>query len=308
MNAIKFIYAMAAPPPLNALRAFEAAARELSVRRAAERLNVTPSAVSHQIRALEDRLGVALFRREARRLFLTEAGQTLLPGLRDGFARIDAALAEVETHGRTGALTVSMLSTFAAHWFIPRLPRFQKRHPDIDVRVSTTTRPVAFAAEGIDAAIRYGAGDWSGLESDRLVEETLVPVCSPALLTGGPPLSRPADLAAHTLLVAEARPDDWALWLASAGAAELEPAGRITFDSTNFALDAAIGGAGVAIAGRELVLPDLAAGRLVEPFDHAVMRGAAYYFVCPGARAHTPKLVALRDWLRAEAARPSQTD
>jgi LysR family glycine cleavage system transcriptional activator len=294
---------MAATPPLNALRAFEATARELSVRRAAERLNVTPSAVSHQIRALEDRLGVALFRRTGRRLFLTEAGQTLLPGLRDGFERIAAALAEVEARGRSGALTISMLSTFAAHWFIPRLPRFQKRHPDIDVRISTTMRTVAFEAGGIDAAIRYGDGRWPGLQCDRLVEEALVPVCRPALLSGGPPLNRPADLAAHTLLVAEARPDDWALWLDSAGVSALEPAGRITFDTTNFALNAAIGGAGVAIAGRELVRPDLEAGRLVQPFGHAVTRDAAYYFVCPEGRTQAPKLTALRDWLRAEAAR-----
>jgi len=294
------------PPPLNALRAFEAAARELSVRRAAERLNVTPSAVSHQLRTLEDWLGMPLFRREGRRLHLTEAGQTLLPGLREGFGRIDAALAEVAARGRTGALTVSMLSTFAAHWFIPRLPRFQAMHPEIDVRVSTTMRAVAFDAEGIDAAIRYGDGDWPGLESERLVTETLVPVCSPALAANGPPLRRPADLAAHTLLAAAARPEDWALWLASAGVAGLEPAGCITFDTTNFAIDAAIGGAGVAIAGRALIAPELAAGRLVKPFDHAVPRDLAYYFVCPADRAPAPKLIALRDWLRAEALRSEQ--
>lgn len=296
---------MPAPPPLNALRAFEATARELSVRRAAEGLGVTPSAVSHQIRALEDRLGVALFRRAGRRLFLTEAGQALVPGLRDGFARIEAALAEVEARGRTGALTVSMLSTFAAHWFIPRLQRFQALHPEIDVRVSTTMQTVAFEAGGIDAAIRYGNGNWPGLRCDRLVTETLVPVCSPALRAAGPPLSRPADLAAHTLLVAEARPDDWALWLESAGVPNLAPAGRITFDTTNFALDAAIGGAGVAIAARELVQPDLAAGRLAEPFDHALARDAAYYFVVPEGRTPSPKLAALRDWLRAEAGWPA---
>ena len=168
--------------PLNALRAFEATGRHLSIRKAAEQLNVTPSAVSHQLRALEDTLGVALLRRVNRRLVLTEAGQLLLPGLRDGFASIAGAVAALEASRRHGVLTVSMLSTFAAGWFIPRLTRFQARHAEIEVRVATTTRAVDLDREDIDAAIRYGRGGWPGLRCDRLIGERIVPVCSPTLI------------------------------------------------------------------------------------------------------------------------------
>jgi LysR family glycine cleavage system transcriptional activator len=289
-------------PPMTALRAFEMTAREGSVQRAAAALNVTPSAVSHRLRALEDALGVTLFRHVNRRLVLTEAGQVLLPGLRDGFARIEAALTAFDASNQTGVLTVSMLSTFAVRWFIPRLPRFQKAHPDIQVHVSTGMRLVDFVHEGIDAAIRYGKGGLPGLRCDRLIGETIVPVCHPALAGGTPPLRRPADLARHTLLLSEARPDDWPLWLAGAGAPDLQPAHTAVFETTNFALAAALSGGGVAIAARELVAQELAGGRLVEPFGQALPKDNAYYLVSPEVRANEPKIAALRAWLLCETA------
>lgn len=291
--------------PLTALRAFETAARTGSVRRAADALHVTPSAISHQLRALEDTLGVALFRRANRRLILTEAGQVLLPGLTDGFDRLGDAVAALSAFQRRGVLTVSMLSTFAVRWFIPRLTRFQKLHTDIEVRVSTTMRTVDFAREGIDAAIRYGHGDWPCVRSDRLIDEDIVPVCAPALLEGDPPLSTPKDLKHHTLLTSDARPDEWAVWFGGVGLAGLQPARRIAFDATHFALDAALGGAGVAITARELVTDDLQRGRLVTPFTQAHRHTMGYYLVCPLDRADEPTMTTLRHWLLDEADRPA---
>jgi len=297
---------MARPlPPLTALRAFEMTARARSVRRAAEALNVTPSAVSHQLRSLENALGVPLLHHVNRQLVLTEAGQLLLPGLQDGFARIEAALATLDARGRTGTLTVSMLSTFAVQWFIPRLPRFQKRHPEVEVHISTGARYVDLLREGMDAAIRYGDGRWPGLRADRLMGETMQPVCSPALLQSGPPLEKPADLARHTLLQTEARPDDWRYWLAGAGVPDIAPTHGMVFETTAFALTAALTGAGVAIAAREVVADALAASRLVAPFDHVYVRPGVYWLVCAEARAGEPKIAALRDWLLNEVAEDS---
>ncbi len=292
-------------PPLTALRAFETAARTGSVRRAADALHVTPSAISHQIRALEESLGVALFRRANRRLILTEAGQVLLPGLTEGFERLGDAVAALSAFRRRGVLTVSMLSTFAVRWFIPRLSRFQKLHTDIEVRVSTTMRTVDFAREGIDAAIRHGHGDWPDLRSDRLIDDDIVPVCAPDLAAGDPPLDTPNDLERHTLLTSDARTEDWEIWLAGIGLADLQPARRIAFDATHFALDAALGGAGVAIAARELVADDLRRGRLITPFEQGHRHTAGYYLVCPTDRADDPTMATLRRWLLDETDRPA---
>ena len=289
-------------PSMSALRAFEMTARHQSVQRAAEALRVTPSAVSHRLRALEAALGVTLLRHVNRRLVLTEAGQVLLPGLRDGFQRIEAALTALDAQSQTGVLTVSMLSTFAVRWFIPRLPRFQKAHAEVEVHVSTGMRYVDLLREGIDAAIRYGDGRWPGLRCERLMGETMLPVCSPSLLRTGPPLARPADLARHTLLLSEARPDDWQYWLADAGVPDLRGAHSMVFETTAFALEAALTGAGVAIVARELVDEALAQGRLVAPFDQFYRRPGAYFLVCAEARANEPKIAALRSWLLAEIA------
>jgi LysR family glycine cleavage system transcriptional activator len=289
-------------PSMSALRAFEMTARHQSVQRAAEALRVTPSAVSHRLRALEAALGVTLLRHVNRRLVLTEAGQILLPGLRDGFQRIEAALTALDAQSQTGVLTVSMLSTFAVRWFIPRLPRFQKAHAEVEVHVSTGMRYVDLLREGIDAAIRYGDGRWPGLRCERLMGETMLPVCSPALLRTGPPLARPADLARQTLLLSEARPDDWRYWLADAGVPDLRGAHSMVFETTAFALEAALTGAGVAIVARELVAEALAQGRLVAPFDQFYRRPGAYFLVCAEARANEPKIAALRSWLLTEIA------
>ena len=204
-------------------RTFEAAARHLSFTKAAEELFVTQTAVSHQIRALEEHLGAPLFRRMNRALMLTDQGQVLLPAVRDAFDRLRAGVRRVEDLSSGGALTISTTPSFAASWLAGRLVRFQVLHPEIELQLGATSRPVDFAREGIDCGIRYGAGDWPGLVSQRLFETALLPVCSPSLLDGAHPLRQPADLAQHTLLHALDGMDDWRLWLRAAGVPEIDP-------------------------------------------------------------------------------------
>lgn len=289
-------------PPLNALRAFEATARLSTLAAAAAELNVTPSAISHQIKALEDVLGVRLFRRANRRLELTKDGRTLLPGLSDGFRRLALAVAELEANRHAGVLTVSMLSTMAMRWFMPRLPRFQAEHPEVEVRISTTTRAVDLEREDIDMALRHGQGRWPGLKADFLFRLETIPVCSPELPRSHAPLDTPRDLSRHVLLHADTRPDDWRDWLAAAGTADLRPSRELTFDTTDFALAAAIRGIGVAIADRHIVRDDIESGRLIAPFDLSVRHDSGYYLVYPEDRAGQPKGAAFRNWLLGEAA------
>jgi LysR family glycine cleavage system transcriptional activator len=289
-------------PPLNALRAFEATARLATLAAAAAELNVTSSAVSHQIRTLEEALGVRLFHRANRRLLLTREGHTLQPGLSDAFRRIAASVALLESNKREGVLTVSMLETLTMHWFMPRLPLFHAAHPEIEVRLSTTTRVVDFDHEDIDLAIRHGRGYWQGLSSDFLFPLETIPVCSPLLATKVAPLDSPADLSRHVLLHSSTRPNDWRDWLASAGEPELQPSRSLIFEKTNFALAAAMKGIGIAISDRHVVSEDLQSGRLVAPFDHALSHDTGYYLVYPPGRARHAKIRVFRDWLLSEVA------
>ena len=287
-------------PPLNALRAFEATARLSTLAAAAEELNVTPSAVSHQIRTLEETLGVVLFQRANRRLILTKDGQSLLPGLTDGFRRLTAAVTELERNQREGVLTVSMMSTMAMRWFLPRLPQFQTEHPAIEVRISTTTRTVDLDREDIDLAIRHGGGQWPGLTADFLFQMETIPVCSP-VLPGESSLNQPNDLSHHILLHADARPDDWRIWLREVGAPNLKPARELTFDTPDFALAAAIRGLGIAIADRRIVQDDIESGRLIAPFPQSVEQESGYYLVYPEDKATQPKTAMFREWILREA-------
>ncbi len=289
-------------PPLNALRSFEATARLTTLAAAAAELNVTPSAISHQIRALEDMLGVRLFRRANRRLSLTKDGRALLPGLTDGFRRLTAAVAELQANQRAGVLTVSMVSTLAMRWFMPRLPRFQSEHPEIEIRISTTPRTVDLEREDIDVAIRHGQGDWPGLEADLLFHLETTPVCSPDLLRGDSPLVTPQDLDGHIFLHSEARAEDWQSWLNTADAAGVKPSRELTFDTTDFALAAAIRGIGIAIADKQIVRDDIDSGRLLAPFDITERHDTSYYPVYPPDRPRYPKSIAFREWLLREAA------
>jgi LysR family transcriptional regulator, glycine cleavage system transcriptional activator len=288
-------------PPLTGLKAFEAAARHLSFTRAAEELYVTQTAISHQIRALEDRLGVQLFRRLPRGLLLTEEAQRYLPAVRDAFDLIAAATDRLVAVSSSGTLTVSVLPSFASKWLVPRLGRFRVACPDIDLRISTSSHLVDFSREDVDVGIRMGRGVYPGLRVDWLFGESLVPVCSPELLEGPQPLRRPDDLRHHALL----HEDDyagWELWLELAGVQSIPVRRGPIFTDGAMVVQAAADGQGVALARRQLAAGDLAAGRLVQPFDVSIPQDLAYYLVCPEASAERPKVRRFREWLLAEAA------
>jgi len=289
-------------PPLNALRTFEAAARHLSFTKAAAELFVTQAAVSHQIKTLEDHLGMALFRRLNRSLILTDEGQALLPFVRDAFDQLADGVRKLRQGQSAGVLTLSVLPSIASTWLIPRLRQFQTRHPEIEVHMTASDRLVDFAREPVDAGIRYGLGHWPGLRALRLLSAEMMPVCSPQLLEGPTPLRTPDDLVHHQLLHVLNSPDEWRMWLTAAGVQGVDPDRGIRFDHTALAIQAALNGMGVAIGPATLIDRDLAEGRLVEPFDFELPTDSAYYFVAPESTADQPKIKAFGDWLRDEAA------
>ena len=300
-------------PPLNALRAFEAAARHLSFAKAAHELNVTPAAISHQIKGLEDYLGVKLFRRAKRAIWLTEAGQACLPDLREGFDRLAAGMDRLRNLDDSGVVTVSTPPSFAAKWLVPRLDRFRAARPDIDVRVDAAMQLVDFVRDEVDIGVRYGSGHYPGLESELLMCEEVFPVCSPDLLTGPNPLATPADLLTHTLLhedqghYDETFPD-WRMWLLAAGAHDVDPTRGPRFSSSELVTQAAVDGHGVALGRSVVVAGDLAAGRLVKPFELTYPVSFGYYVVLPAIALERAKVAAFRDWIKAEAARYRRED
>jgi LysR family glycine cleavage system transcriptional activator len=288
-------------PSLNGLRAFEAAARHLSFTNAASELNVTQTAISHQIRRLEEELGTRLFVRQNRALALTPEARDYLPGVRAAFNDLRLATDRLLRKDNDHVLTVSTLASLAAKWLLPRLSAFQEAHPGIDVRITTSPALVDFKIGDVDAAIRYGRGHWPGLRSDWLTADQLFPVCSPALLSGDKPLRRPEDLAHRTLLHSSGfYDDDWRLWLTAAGLpANISKQPGLTFDLILVTVQAAIDGIGVAIGRTSYVEDDIAKGRLVVPFDITLPADAGFYLVSPEARADSPKLSAFRQWLVA---------
>ena len=286
-------------PPLNALRAFEAAARHLSFTKAAEELHVTQAAISHQVKGLEDHLGVKLFRRLTRSLLLTEEGQALLPELRAAFDQLAQAVARVRGRGGQRTLNISTMTTFAMSWLVPRLPNFQAAHPDIEVRISTTQRMVDFAREDVDLATRYGFGPWPGLAAHKLFDDVLTPLCSPALAAK---LKQPDDLRGVALLHEHPEPSDWTFWCAKFGVTGIDGRKGPRFDSTRIAVQAAIGGLGVAIGAPNVFIEELATGRLVQPFPELIVgNGKAFWVVYTETSADQPKIRAFRDWILAEA-------
>jgi LysR family transcriptional regulator, glycine cleavage system transcriptional activator len=287
-------------PPLNALRSFEAAARQLSFSKAAEELHVTPAAVSHQIKALEEWLGLPLFRRLNRSVILTDEGQTYLVSVREGLQVIQSATDRILQEEAGGAITVSTLPSFAVRWLLPRLSRFRDKHPDIDVRLSADEQVTDFARDNVDLVIRYGPGVYPGLHTELLLnEDRLFPVCSPALLDGKHPLRSAEDLVHHTLLHDDLR-IDWAMWLSAADVKGIDSTKGLSFNDSSMVLTAAMAGQGVALGRSTLAAADLVAGRLVKPFDVELKAGNAYYIVCPPEYAQKPKFRAFRDWLFEE--------
>ncbi len=293
-------------PPLNALRFFEAAARHLSFTKAAEELNVTPGAVSQQIKTLEDYIGAKVFRREKRSLLLTDEAQASLPILREGFEKLIEASAVLSSQTDSGRLTVSVAPSLAAKWLVPRLDQFHEAHPEVDVWISADMNVVDFAMGDVDLAIRYGAGEYEGLQVERLMSETIVPVCSPRLLMGDNALKTPADLAHHALLH-DSSPDKddsiptWPMWLKAAGVENVDGSRGIKFNQSSLVIEAAVAGKGVALAKSALALADLEAARLVIPFDMTTPSSFAYYIVHPTSKASFPAVKTFKEWLHGQA-------
>lgn len=295
-------------PPLNALRAFEASARLRSFSQAADELNVTPAAISHQIKGLEEFLGAKLFHRANRTLMLTQEGQTLLPGIRRGFSAFREAMEAFGLYDETGLLNVAVTPSFAAKWLVPRLETFNRAYPEIDIRMTTSMGLIDYERDGIEIGVRYGSGDYPGLVVEPLLSHDVLPVCSPRLLQGDRKLSRPEDLANFTLLHDDGHLHvemfpDWPMWLRAAGVTNVDVSHGLRFDNAISAQNAAIEGLGVALGRTTLISDDLAAGRLVCPFDFSLHSDFAYWIVYPEIRIKRPKVAAFRNWLKAEALR-----
>lgn len=284
-------------PPLSALRAFEAAARHLSFKRAAEELAVTPTAISHQVRLLEEVLGVRLFERRPRRVALTPAGTTLFPVINGAFAAMREAIGRVTENKRRRGLTLSATTAFTAKWFVPRLARFAEAHPDINFRLHASDEVVSFGAGRADVAVRYGPGPFPDLISEPLFVEHFAPVCSPRLGVRGP-----EDLKRQTLLHSEWRNVDamtpsWARWCEEAGLEGLDTdAGPIFLDDSHL-IQATVANQGVALLSPVLVRDELAAGYLVQPFGPE-LPGYAYHLVHPPQSDCAEEIEALKDWMK----------
>jgi LysR family glycine cleavage system transcriptional activator len=287
-------------PPLNALKAFEAAARSESVTRAAEELSVTQAAVSQQVKALEATLGIKLFNRERQRLVLTEAGREYLAVVRDALDRIAVGTDRLIQRQNAGVLTVSTSPDFAAKWLVYRLGRFAESHPEIELRVSATAHHMDFAREDVDLAVRHGDGNWAGLDVVRLCSERLFPVCSPKLVSGRNRITTASELLKFPLL----RLDDWKTWtrwFEAAGVTDPVAHGPI-LNRASMLIDAAVDGHGVALARTVLAAWDIINGRLVRPIDVSLRMSNTYWIVCPKVTANIPKIATFRNWLLAEAA------
>ncbi|WP_445397223.1 transcriptional regulator GcvA [Zobellella sp. An-6] len=285
-------------PPLNALKAFEAAARNLSFTRAAEELFVTQAAISHQIKGLEEYLGIKLFRRRNRSLLLTEEGQSYFLEIKDIFSAISDATERLLARSAKGALTVSLQPSFAIQWLVPRLVRFSEVHPDIDVRIKAVDLDEGSLTDDVDVAIYYGKGNWPGLRADKLHTEYLIPVCSPMLLMGTKPLKSPEDLTRHTLLHDTSR-RDWKAWFKQLDIQAANVNQGPIFSHSSMVIQAAIHGQGVALGHSVLTQPEIDAGRLVCPFEQVLMSKNAYYLVCHESQAALGKIAAFREWMLA---------
>ena len=295
-------------PALNALRTFEAVARLASFSRAAAELGVTPAAVSHQVKVLEEQLGQRLLTRTSRRVEVTAAGSALAQAVAEALDGLAAAVGRLKGRPRENRLLVSTSPSLGSKWLVPRLERFSQQHPEADVRIEVSSALVEFG-EDVDLALRFGAGSYPGLAAERLFDEVIFPVCSPKLLRRGPPLNEPEDLRRHTLIHYDWQAQgivwpDWQMWLLAAGVRGVDTERGLHFGMGNLALQAAIDGQGVALGDSTLVSDDLAARRLVRPFALSLQAplGFAYHLVYPAAALEKPLAAAFRDWLLAEAA------
>ena len=282
-------------PPAQALQAFDAATRHMSFTDAARELGITQAAVSQRIRLLEHRLGQALFLRHPRGLELTDAGRALVPAVQEAFERLSTGVAEAFGAPRDAPLTVRGTPGFSAHWLAPRLSAVRREHPGITLRLVTAIWPSDFDLDGVDLEIRYGRGDWPGVEAARLTHDRIAPVCAPALARE---LERPADLSGRTLLHAVGFEAGWLRWLREAGADDvLESTGTLLGDTMAVILELAAHGAGVALGRSDIVAPLLESGRLVAPFDHWMDTDEAFFVVRDASRAPRPEAERFWSWM-----------
>lgn len=296
-------------PGTRALRTLAAAGKHLNFTRAADELGLTPAAVSHQIKEIEDQLGVVLFTRTSRTIRLTEAGSALVDASVDALDLLNRAVSRARKMTRgTALLKVTLDAQFASKWLMRRIDSFRKLHPDIELRFDISYEVRDFDLDDVDVAIRFGMGKYPGLVADRLFDNMIIPVCSPALLASGPPLRVPRDLFHHTLVHIEWSQQgvtwpNWRMWMAAAGVDDFDDSRSVVFTASSDAVQAAIDGSAVALADFAMVANDLSEGRLVRPFDLGirVSREFAYFLVYPKNAADDPRIVAFRAWILDEA-------
>lgn len=295
-------------PGLRSLRAFDAAARHLSFTKAAQDLAVTPAAISHQIKEFEDQIGASLFVRTSRSMRLTREGQILRAAVAEALEGLGRALQRIRKIENQGQIKVTASPSITAKWLVPRLDRFLALMPGADVRINVSQAVLDFDRDDVDISIRFGNGDYPGLKVDRLFEDVVFPVCSPKLLAGRKPLREPRDLLQHNLIHIDFEAQgavwpNWRMWMLAAGIREFDDARGLHFGQTSLALQAAIDGHGVALGESSTTADDLAAGRLVKPFELSLKAPPqfAYYVVSPFETADVPMIKAFRDWVLAEA-------
>lgn len=289
-------------PPLKSVRAFEAAARRGSFNEAAEELYVTPSAISHQVKSLEEYLGVSLFRRARRQVHLTIAGERYLESVSHALDEIDLATRRLLASSNSGAVNISVAPAFLTRWLVPRVREFQDRHPDIELRLSPNSAPIDFAWSDTDMAVYFGDGNWPGVDVYFLREVVLVPVCSPSFIEANRQMTQPEELYAHTLIDVSTRPEEWDEFLASFGVTRKKRVKRLSFSSASLALGAAMENLGIALADRHLVAREVLYGRLVTPLDISMDNNLGYYLVHQKDRKLTQQMQAFLDWVMEEIA------
>jgi len=303
-------------PGTRALRTLEAAARHLNFTRAADELGLTPAAVSHQIKEIEEQLGIVLFTRSSRTIRLTGAGAVLFEASADALHLLGRAVSRAQKMTRgTALLKVTLDAQFATKWLMRRVEDFRKQRPDIELRFDITYEVRDFELDDVDVGIRFGVGKYPGLCAHRLFDNIIIPVCSPSLLASGPPLREPRDLFDHTLAHIEwARQGvtwpNWRMWMAAAGVDDFDNSRTIVFVNSSDAVQAALDGNAVALADFAMVANDLSEGRLVRPFELGIKVAPefAYFLVYPKASADDPRIVAFREWILEEVARTRTTD
>ena len=292
-------------PPLKSVHYFEAAARLQSFTKAAQELNVTHSAISHQIKALEEWLGQQLFERKTRQVRLTEAGKRFVGPVKSAFEQLSEGAADIARYGKDRPLTVTALPSLSAKWLVPRLSDFQRNHPEIQVRLSATSEVEQVGARDIDIGIRFGRGGWSGLEAELLAPNIVFPVCSPALLTADRPINEPRDVLKYPLLTdidwMRSGYDEWAEWTAAAGINDNRVQSNLSLNYSNLLIQAAIDGLGIAMGNIITAGDDLKHGRLAKPVDFSVDLKTGYWVVYGKGALNQPKIRAFRDWVMEQA-------